>query len=76
MKAMEYKPDTAIGFVLGLIGGCFNYMLQVANETPYFFKLLEAGLTAFICGALGVAGKYFFGWVKNKWQNRKLKIKK
>jgi len=65
--------DSLIGFACGLIGGCTRY-LQISLQPGFASRIIEAGITAFICGMLGVAGKHAIAWCLKKYQNRK-KIK-
>lgn len=67
---MHYKNlvDNWIGFVSGVFGGGISYTLQIAWHAE-MLKLLVAGLTALVAGAMGVAGKYLFIWAWNKFKS-------
>ena len=55
--------NTAIGFVCGILGGCLKFVLTSTNMLM-IFAMLQAMLTALLCGAAGVAGKEL--WTKRK----------
>jgi hypothetical protein len=56
---MEHNNNNSLfGFACGAFGGLTKYFFLQINEAPYMMKLLEAGITALICGALGAIGKY------------------
>jgi hypothetical protein len=57
-------------FLCGIGGGMTKYIMQF-NDAPYFARLLEAGVTAFICGFLGMAGKWGWDYLKNKYGGKK-----
>lgn len=67
---MNYKNvlDNWVGFVSGVFGGGMGYTLQIAWHDE-LLKLSVAALTAFIAGAMGVAGKYLFVWAWKKIKN-------
>ena len=62
--------NTATGFFCGILGGFFHY-LQIGSDIEYIHRLIEAGVTALICGAAGVIGKEIVVWVKNKFFKKK-----
>jgi hypothetical protein len=59
-----------IAFFCGIGGGMTKYIVQI-NETPFAAKLFEAGVTAIVCGFLGMAGKWLFDFIKNKISKKK-----
>lgn len=68
MNIYEFN-DKILGGICGIIGGMVKYYSDPMFLNAGFFpKLFEAGLTAFVCGVLGVAGKKVFTiaytWVK------------
>jgi hypothetical protein len=73
VHAMENNPlDATIGLLAGLVGGVTKYLIDVPIVPGSFFiALAEAGLTALLCGFLGVAGKHLFGIVIKKIFSRK-----
>lgn len=58
MKAMDNHNGTLWGISCGVVGGMGKYFLQAQMTFPE--KLLQAGLTALVCGLLGAAGKFAF----------------
>lgn len=71
-----HKIDLIIGFGCGMTGGFIKYMSSGINtmlDIGFTGRLFEAGLTAFVCGLLGVAGKHSFDWIKKKYFNKKRK---
>ena len=74
MKAMEWhKIDTVIGFFFGMIGGFIKYMSAafLLLDTGFLGRLFEAGVTAMVCGFLGVAGKHLYDVIRKKLFNKK-----
>lgn len=69
---MNYKNvlDNWVGFISGVFGGGMSYTLQIAWHDELLKLSLAAG-TAFVAGAMGVAGKYLFVWT---WKKIKLFI--
>ena len=68
MRLIEWhKIDTLIGFFSGMIGGFVKYASGVMLQIGFMGRLFEAGLTALVCGFLGVAGKHLFDWLKKKY---------
>jgi hypothetical protein len=59
----KMQHDTWFSAMCGAIGGTSYYLFI---NTVFITKLLEAGLTAFICGLLGAAGKHLYDKMKNK----------
>lgn len=62
---IEERLKLWIALVCGAIGGMINISVRML-DTMIFWDLLEAGLTAMLCGALGVAGKELYGFSKKK----------
>jgi hypothetical protein len=64
--------DNRIGFLSGMIGGFSkllidnHFSLNIKFEPDFMIKLTEAGMTAFMCGCVGVLGKYFINWLIKK----------
>jgi hypothetical protein len=67
--ALLTNTDSKIGLLSGVTGGVFKYFLQI--HEPFAINLLQAVITAFICGIAGVAGKEIFILIKKKLKNRK-----
>ena len=61
--------DAWVAGVCGTIGGMIDFSNSLISIT-YWQALVKAGLTALVCGFLGVAGKHLFSmavkWVKTK----------
>lgn len=64
--------NTIIGFVCGILGGLADYAFRATTLT--ILSVAQAGFTALICGAAGVAGKELYLYLKNK-ITKKNKIK-
>ena len=64
--------NTIIGFVCGILGGLADYAIRASPLT--IFAVMQAGITALICGAAGVAGKEVYIYIKKK-ITKKNKIK-
>lgn len=67
MKAVQQyfgEHNTKIGFISGAIGGFLKFITTV--EASSFLKLIEAAITALICGAAGVIGKDAYTFIKSK----------
>jgi hypothetical protein len=72
VKAMEHTNyDKVIGFFSGLFGGFIKFVSVSLLDVTFAIKLIEAGITAFVCGMLGVAGKYAVVWIKKQFTNKK-----
>lgn len=68
---MQHNYDNLIGFFAGMFGGFIKYMSLL--DTGFGSRLLEAGMTAMVCGFLGVAGKHSFDWLRKKYLNKNKK---
>lgn len=70
-----HKIDTVFAFFFGMLGGFIKYMSGVSGmvllDVGFIGRLLEAGVTALVCGFLGVAGKHSFDWLKKKYFSKK-----
>lgn len=64
--------NTIIGFVCGILGGLVDYAIRASPLT--IFAVMQAALTALICGAAGIAGKEVYIYIKKK-ITKKNKIK-
>ena len=49
------NTDNLIGFISGLFGGSINFLLDANPNYPS--NLLQACITALVCGAAGFIGK-------------------
>lgn len=56
--------NTIIGFVCGILGGSIDFAMRANTLT--IIAIVQAGFTALVCGAAGVAGKEFYLYVKTK----------
>lgn len=63
MEQTDYGRLTAM--ICGIGGGMTKYIMQI-NEAPFLVKLFQAGITALICGFLGMLGKWAFDFIKVK----------
>lgn len=59
-----------IGFISGMAGGTGKFFLAINSES-FTSRFLEAVLTAFICGVMGVVGKEFVVFIKKKYFKNK-----
>lgn len=66
---MEHKYNTVWGFTCGLVGGTgklvqmygFNFLqINTFNFWDFGMSLTKAGLTALVCGYLGLLGKWLW----------------
>lgn len=64
-KMHQDHNGTIWGIFCGIGGGLTKYFLQI-NDQPFMTKLIEAGITALVCGLLGAAGKFLFDFIKRK----------
>lgn len=75
----QFDSDNLLGWMCGMIGGCFHFLRLPLLEMGYFESLAKAGTTALVCGVLGIAGKYAFTkFIKpafEKWFDKKKKKK-
>lgn len=56
--------DNAVAAVSGVYGG--GLFLTIVGWKEEVLKLIVAGITALICGGMGVAGKYAAVWAWKK----------
>lgn len=68
-----HQIDSKIAFLSGMTGGFIKYMSGVLIDVGFGGRLIEAGVTAMVCGFLGVAGKHSFDWLKKKYLNKNKK---
>lgn len=66
MKSMNlHNPiDNVLAFLTGL--GTYGYVTGQITWHQELLKFLVAGGTAFLAGAMGIAGKYSFIWLWKK----------
>lgn len=66
-KLMGWQPqaDNKIGFISGLAGGAYQYILNINLPIDFWSKLVEAGITAIVCGFAGVAGKELYKIIRS-----------
>lgn len=53
----EQHHNRLFAIICGVTGGMGKYLLIDTTSSTYLIKLAQAGLTAFVCGLLGAAGK-------------------
>jgi hypothetical protein len=68
MKTTTMEQGKYIGILCGIGGGLTNFFIKM-NDAPFVTKFIEAGLTAFVCGLLGAAGKHLYDKVFKKQKN-------
>ena len=67
MEIMIFESrNSTLGFICGAIGGVSKYIMQINDFAGFGIAMTKAGLTALICGFLGVAGKWLFEWMKKR----------
>lgn len=62
-KSMGWQPeqvDNRIGFTLGLIGGIWQFVMNIHLPLDFLSKLVEGAITAGVCGFAGIFGKELF----------------
>jgi len=71
----QYGVGKAIIFIISAVGGLIKFASHplLFIDATFLAKLFEAGVTAFVCGSLGVAGKMTVDWVKRKYINKNKK---
>lgn len=59
MKQLMWQADnnTKLGFAIGAITGVYKYLMDVHLPLEFPSKLIESGITAAVCGLMGVVGK-------------------
>ena len=55
--------DNIIGFISGLFGGCIKFLMDANPNYPA--NLLQACITALVCGAAGYIGKQLVVFLLN-----------
>lgn len=76
MSWSNLNMDTKIGGVCGMISGVGSWLLNMKWPVDMIYKIMEAGIVAFVAGVMGVAGKYAFGIVKDWFVKKFLTPKK
>lgn len=62
-KVMGWQPEQAdnrFAFVLGIIGGVWQFILNIHLPADFLSKLMEGAITAGVCGFAGIMGKELF----------------
>jgi hypothetical protein len=79
-RTMGFQPesvDNRIAFITGVVAGLYQFLLNIHLPTDFWSKLIEAAITAAVCGFVGVLGKELYKLVRNSLQtyfrNRKNK---
>lgn len=69
---MEHPGFKVAIFIFCAITGLIKYASHplLFIDATFLAKLFEAGITAFVCGSLGVAGKMSVDWVRKKYLNK------
>lgn len=60
---MGWQPETTdnrFAFVLGIIGGVWQFILNIHLPVDFLSKLVEGAVTAGVCGFAGIMGKELF----------------
>lgn len=70
-KMDKNDPSWLAAYLLGVGGGTLKFLLQFNANSDFIVKLLHAGITALVCGFLGMAGKWAFDVVKVKFTKTK-----
>lgn len=73
-ETMEHNTDRIVAFFAGMFGGIVKLITgSVLLDVSFMGKLAEAGVTALVCGFLGVAGKHLFSFAWKKITNKNKK---
>lgn len=66
-KLMGWQPEAndKFAFVAGSVGAFVQMLLNIHLPTDFWQKLIEAAITAAVCGFVGVAGKELYRVVRN-----------
>jgi hypothetical protein len=66
MKQLMWWQDNnnKLGFTIGAITGIWKYVANIRLPLEFPSKLIEAGITAGVCGLMGLAGKEL--WIVGK----------
>lgn len=66
MKQLMWWQDNnnKLTFSIGVITGMYKYLMDVRIPIEFPSKLIESGITAAVCGLMGVVGKEI--WVVGK----------
>lgn len=62
-KSMGWQPEQAdnrIAFVFGIIGGVWQFILNIHLPVDFLSKLVEGAVTAGVCGFAGIIGKELY----------------
>lgn len=62
-KLMGWQPehhDNRLAYLFGFIGALYQSIANINLPTDGWSKLLEAGITAGLCGFAGMVGKWLF----------------
>lgn len=65
--------ESVIGISAGVIGGMYKWITLQAHTISMLDKLTEAGVTAAICGVIGLVVKDVYQYGKEKYKARKKK---
>lgn len=65
MKTMGWQQgnnssNNGLAFFSGIIGGIIQFFMNIHLNVDFWPKLVEAAITAGVCGFLGIAGKEIF----------------
>ncbi len=73
--SIEERLNVYLAGICGAFGGMIKFSMGYLTNI-FIINLLEAGITAMVCGALGVAGKELYAIVKNVYIKRYKKNEK
>jgi hypothetical protein len=62
-SAVTENINRLLAFVVGAGGGSLKFLI---SNPDYPVSLLQAVITALLCGFAGVMGKELYGWCKQK----------
>lgn len=75
---MGWQPDQTnnkLAYLFGFIGALYQAIANIKVPIDDWSKLLESGITAGVCGFVGMAGKWLFEvskkYLTEYFQNRK-----
>ena len=71
---MQNEPvNNRLSFAIGAVVGLYKSLLTFALSENFGQKMLEAGITAIVCGFLGMLGKQIFTWLATWFKNLRCK---
>jgi hypothetical protein len=70
MNSLNNNNNNLLGSIYGMIGGMWKFLF-IGIQASFMIKLLEAAITAFVCGILGAIGKLVVDYITKRSLNKK-----